>query len=88
MHWSVENLTQAKNAVRDLLEEVVGQDFLFEVEPDPLAPDVWLVRVECQGREGWKVAELRVSRHALERSGRPKSEERLEIVEAWRSRLS
>lgn len=87
MRWSIDNFVQAKELVGDVLEELGLENYRFEVEPDDHGSDAWRVRVECQGQEGWKTTELHVDRAALEHSRHPKSEARLELLEAWRARL-
>ena len=88
MRWSIDNLVQAKRAVGELLEELGLAEYVFEVEPSADAPDTWVVKVEARVDGAWKATELRVDRHALEKSSGRKSDARLELLEAWRARLA
>lgn len=87
MRLSIEELTNARETVGGLLEELGFANYLYEVEPDGHSDDRWRVRVECETPGGWKMTELRVDRPVLEESGRRASNARSELLETWGSRL-
>lgn len=83
MEWTIRTFVAARDAAERVLEELGLGTYLFEVEP---REDGWEVRVECQGREGWKVTRVPVERETLERSlhdGRV----RARLLEAFRERI-
>jgi hypothetical protein len=87
MRLTIEELTNARDTVAGLLEEVGLQNYLYEIEPDGHSDERWRVRVECETRDGWKMTELRVDRSELERSRSPTSADRTELLQRWGSRL-
>src|SRR3989304_1566307 len=62
MELTERNLTEAKETVRNLLEQLGLTAYLFEVEPHA---DQWQVRVECALDSGWQSSVLRIDDSAL-----------------------
>jgi hypothetical protein len=87
MRLTVEELTNARDAVAELLEELDLANYLYEIEPDGHSDERWRVRVECETPDGWKMTELRIDRPTLEQSRRPGSAIRSSLLEAWGHRL-
>jgi hypothetical protein len=65
MEWTIRTFVEARTATERVLEQLGLGSYLFDVEP---RDDGWEVKIECQGREGWKVTRVAVDRDALERS--------------------
>jgi hypothetical protein len=65
MDWTIRTFVEARTATERVLDALGIGNYLFDVEP---RDDGWEVKVECQGREGWKVTRVPVDREALERS--------------------
>jgi hypothetical protein len=87
MRLTVEELTNARDAVADLLEELGLPNYLYEVEPDGHSDVRWRVRIECETPEGWKMTELRVDRPILEQCRLRESAVRRQLLQAWGQRL-
>ncbi|RRQ20990.1 hypothetical protein [Thiohalobacter thiocyanaticus] len=62
MTLSIKELSTANEMVRELLEQLELDAYLFEVEP---ANDHWQVRVECPVAEGWQTVTLHVDKTRL-----------------------
>ena len=62
MDWTIRTFVEARTAIERVLEALGLGTYLFDVEP---REDGWEVKVECQGREGWKVVSVDVERDAL-----------------------
>jgi hypothetical protein len=86
MRLTVHELTSARDAVADLLEDIGLVNYLYEVEPDGHSDHRWRVKVECETPDGWKMTELRIDRPTLEQSRRGGSI-RSTLLQAWRHRL-
>ena len=87
MRLTVEELTGARDAVAELLEEIGLSNYLYEVEPDGHSDARWRVRIECETPDGWKMTELRVDRSTLEQSRRRDAAVRSTLLSAWGNRL-
>jgi hypothetical protein len=62
MDLTAKNLIEAKETVRNLLEQLGLTAYLFEVEPHA---DQWQVRVECALDSGWQSSVLNIDDTAL-----------------------
>jgi len=62
MQLTEKHLTEAKETVRDLLEQLGLAEYLFEVEPHA---DQWHVRVECALNSGWQSSVLSIDDSTL-----------------------
>jgi hypothetical protein len=65
MDWTIRTFVEARTAIERVLDALGLGTYLFDVEP---REDGWEVKVECQGREGWRVVSVDVERDALGRS--------------------
>jgi hypothetical protein len=84
MKISEKELTQARDTVGSLLEQLGLATYLFEVEP---RADHWEVRVECAPDSGWQSSVLNVNEDWLE-ACRTDSQARHELLAQWRKRLA
>jgi hypothetical protein len=81
---SVDELTQAREIVYRLLDELKVDAYLFEVEPNN---EQWEVVIECAIAEGWERIRLSTSRENLLAS-RDDAATYQSLLNAWRDRLS
>lgn len=84
MELTERNLTEAKETVRNLLEQLGLTAYLFEVEPHA---DRWEVRVECALDSGWQSSVFNVEDAAL-RACRTDRFIRDQMLGEWRKRLA
>lgn len=82
--WTYDRVFRARDAARDLLEQLELDAFLFGVEP---RRDDWEVRVEYATHRGWKTKTLSVSDARLSAS-RSDAAERRALLELWREALA
>ncbi len=73
MTLSVTQLTQARQAVAQLLEALGLDAYLFEVEP---RDGDWEVKVECAVPDGWESVSLTMAAEDLLRAGEDPSARR------------
>jgi hypothetical protein len=83
MQLSQKELTDARDTVQSLLEQLGLAAYLFEVEP---RPDHWEVRVECAPDSGWQSSVLNVDEHWLA-ACRTDVAARDQLLKEWRKRL-
>jgi hypothetical protein len=83
MQLSEKQLTEARDTVQTLLEQLGLTAYLFEVEP---RTDHWEVRVECAPDSGWQSSILNVDESWLT-ACRTDASARDKLLEAWRQRL-
>ncbi len=83
MELSEKALTQARDTVESLLEQLGLATYLFEVEP---RTDHWEVRVECAPNSGWQSSVLNVDDQWLA-ACRTDAAARGQLLEQWRKRL-
>jgi hypothetical protein len=83
MELSTKELTQARDTVESLLEQLGLSAYLFEVEP---RTDHWEVRVECAPDSGWQSSVLNVDESWLE-ACRIDAGARTKLLGEWRRRL-
>ncbi len=83
MELSTQELTQARDTVEGLLEQLGLSAYLFEVEP---RTDHWEVRVECAPNGGWKSSVLDVEEGWLD-ACRIDAGARNKLLAEWRRRL-
>ena len=84
MELSESSLTQARDTVERLLEQLGLATYLFEVEP---RTDHWEVRVECAPNSGWQSSVLNVDEQWLD-ACRTDAMAREQLLAEWRQRLS
>jgi hypothetical protein len=84
MNLTGKNLTEAKETVGNLLEQLGLSAYLFEVEPHE---NFWEVRVECTLDSGWQSSVLNVDDNAL-RACRTDRIFRDQMLSEWRKRLT
>jgi hypothetical protein len=83
MQLSQKELTEARDTVQSLLEQLGLAAYLFEVEP---RPDHWEVRVECAPDSGWQSSVLNVDEHWLA-ACRTDVAARDQLLKEWRKHL-
>lgn len=83
MELSTKELTQARDTVEGLLEQLGLSAYLFEVEP---RTDHWEVHVECAPDSGWQSSVLNVEEGWLE-ACRIDAGARAKLLAEWRRRL-
>jgi hypothetical protein len=84
MQLTAKNLTEAKETVRNLLEQLGLTAYLFEVEPHA---NQWQVRVECALNSGWQSSVLSIDDTAL-RACRTDRFVRDQMISELRKRLT
>jgi hypothetical protein len=84
MDLSTKNLTDAKETVGQLLDQLGLSAYLFEIEPDA---ERWKVRVECPRNSGWQSSLLMVDDNML-RACRTDRFARDHLLGEWRERLT
>jgi hypothetical protein len=84
MDLGEKSLTQARDTVESLLEQLGLTTYLFEVEP---RTDHWEVRVECAPDSGWQSSVLNVNEDRLA-ACRTDARARDELLAQWRKRLT
>lgn len=84
MELTTKELTQARDTVQSLLEQLGLTSYVFEVEP---RSDHWEVRVECAPDSGWQSSVLKIREEWLD-ACRIDSEARNTLLEAWREHLA
>jgi hypothetical protein len=84
MELSEKSLTQARDTVESLLEQLGLTAYLFEVEP---RADHWEVRVECAPDSGWQSSVLNINEDWLA-ACRTDTGARNELLAQWRKRLT
>ena len=83
MPLSVDELVDARETVRSLLDDLQIGSYLFEVEPKE---DDWEVHIDCRAGDDWQSTVVRVGRTRLASIGKePTGREQLLAV--WRRRL-
>ena len=83
MQLSEKQLTEARDTVQSLLDQLGLAAYLFEVEP---RTDHWEVRVECAPNSGWKSSVLNVNEDWLT-ACRIDSGARDKLLDEWRLHL-
>jgi len=83
MEITAKQLTQARDTVEGLLEQLGLSAYLFEVEP---RADHWEVRVECAANSGWQSSVLSVDEKWLQ-ACRIDAMVRNELLDEWRKHL-
>lgn len=83
MELSEKELTEARETVAGLLDQLGLTTYLFEVEP---RADHWEVRVECAPDSGWQSSVLKVEENWLE-ACRNDAGARDKLLDTWRKRL-
>jgi hypothetical protein len=83
MQLSQKELTEARDTVQTLLEQLGLATYLFEVEP---RTDHWEVHVECAPDSGWQSSVLNVEERWLA-ACRTDAAARAKLLEVWRKRL-
>lgn len=83
MQLSEKQLTEARDTVQTLLEQLGLAAYLFEVEP---RTDHWEVRVECAPDSGWQSSILNVDEGWLT-ACRTDAGACNKLLEEWRHRL-
>ncbi len=84
MPLSTVELTQARQAVAALLEQLGLEAYLFEVEP---RDGQWEIRLECAVQDGWQALAWPVEKTALLASGQDAAL-RETLLRDWRHRLA
>jgi hypothetical protein len=84
MELSEKSLTQARDTVESLLEQLGLTTYLFEVEP---RAKHWEVRVECAPDSGWQSSVLNVDEDWLA-ACRTDTQARDKLLAQWRQRLT
>jgi hypothetical protein len=83
MEISEKELTQARDTVESLLEQLGLSAYLFEVEP---RADHWEVRVECAPDSGWQSSVLVIDENWMQ-ACRIDAGARAQLLSEWRKRL-
>ena len=83
MQLSEKQLTEARDTVQALLEQLGLAAYLFEVEP---RTDHWEVRIECAPDSVWQSSILNVDESWLT-ACRTDAGARDQLLEEWRKRL-
>jgi len=83
MQLSEKNLSEARDTVQTLLEQLGLSAYLFEVEP---RTDHWEVRIECAPNSVWQSSILSVDENWLT-ACRTDAGARDQLLEEWRKRL-
>ena len=83
MEISEQELTQARDTVEGLLEQLGLSAYLFEVEP---RTDHWEVRIECAPNSGWTSSVLNVEESWLA-ACRTDAGARQALLAEWRQHL-
>lgn len=84
MTLSMNELAQAREVVRRVLEELRLDAYLFEVEPHE---GHWEVKVECAAADGWQTCRLRAEREYLLR-GADDAVVHEVLLDDWREALA
>jgi hypothetical protein len=84
MSVSVDELTQAREIVYRLLDELQIEAYLFEIEPHN---EAWEIIIECAMTEGWERVKLPSSRESLLASGDDAALHQ-KLLDSWRDQLS
>ncbi len=84
MTLSIAELSQAKETVSMLLEQLGLEAYLFEVEP---RPGQWEVRVECATETGWGLVSIEIEKQRLLASLDLAGKDRV-LLEEWRKKLT
>jgi len=84
MNLTTRNLSEAKETVGNLLEQLGLTSYLFEIEP---RADRWEVRVECARDSGWQSSVFTVEDAAL-RACRTDRFVRDQMLSEWHKRLA
>lgn len=77
------DLIRAREAARQLLEQLGLETYLFELEP---GQERWRLLVECEVGDGWRTTALDVSREELLASAADAAIF-TRLLETWRARL-
>ena len=83
MQLSEKQLTEARDTVQSLLDQLGLTAYLFEVEP---RSDHWEVRIECAPDSVWQSSILNVDESRLT-ACRTDAGARSKLLEEWRKRL-
>jgi len=83
MQLSEKDLTEARDTVQSLLEQLGLAAYLFEVEP---RRGQWEVRVECAPNSGWQSSVLNVDEGWLD-ACRTDAGARDKLLDEWRRHL-
>jgi hypothetical protein len=84
MSVSIDELTQARDVVNSILDELKLDAYIFEVEP---RNEQWEIIIECAVTEGWGRVRLSASReHLLHGIDDPVIHQSL--LDDWRGRLT
>lgn len=83
MQLSEKQLSEARDTVQALLEQLGLTAYLFEVEP---RSDHWEVRIECAPDSVWQSSILNVDENWLT-ACRTDDDARHKLLEEWRKRL-
>ncbi|KPL27404.1 MAG: hypothetical protein AMJ72_09000 [Acidithiobacillales bacterium SM1_46] len=84
MELTVKQLSEARDTVESLLEQLGLRSYLFEVEP---RGNHWEVRVECAPNSGWQSSVLSVGEGWLD-ACRIDNRARGKLLDEWRERLT
>lgn len=84
MAWSASHILSAREAAREVLEEVGLDNYLFTLDPREAG---WELKVEHPVSEGWQTVTLSVDRDLLLACRTDRSARRL-LAERWRQRMS
>ena len=84
MSASIDELTQAREVVNSILDELHVDAYIFEVEP---SNQEWEIIIECAIAEGWERIRLSTSRENLLRSMDDAAIHQ-SLLATWRDRLA
>lgn len=83
MAWSASHILSAREAAREVLEEVGLDNYLFTVDPRETG---WELKVEHPVSEGWQTVTLSVERDLL-LACRTDRRARRQLAQCWRERI-
>ena len=84
MNWSVNELTDIRSLVGELLDDIGLHSFVFNVEQDQKD---WIVSVDFPRHDEWQAVVLRVDKEAF-RDCLEHGEARENLRTAWKNRLN
>lgn len=83
MKWSIDELTDIRALVGELLDEIGLHSYVFDIEQDE---NDWIVAVDFPHHDAWQALSLRVEKETFQDClTQPKAREAL--TAAWRSQL-
>lgn len=83
MKWSVEELTDVRELVEELLDGIGLQSYVYNIEQKE---DDWIVSVDYPHRDEWRTVDLCVDKKALGDCFKY-YDARSNLSSAWRNRL-